>query len=70
MRLKFYRPSGIIFYDCVNAVYQFIKPFFDKKKCLILRNMVPLSFPPNKSKVLIIFVIGNDVYVSFPKIQP
>ena len=32
MRLKFYRPSGIIFYDCVNTVYQFIKPFFDKKK--------------------------------------
>ena len=23
--------SGATFYDCINTVYQFIKPFFDNK---------------------------------------
>ena len=29
------------FYDRINTMYQFIKPFLDKK-CLFLRNMKPL----------------------------
>ena len=28
--------------DRINTIYQFIKPFFDKQKCLFLRNMEPL----------------------------
>ena len=30
--LKFYRLSGATFYDCINTIYQFIKPFLDNKK--------------------------------------
>ena len=30
-KLKFLRLSGATFYDCINAIYQFIKPFFDNK---------------------------------------
>ena len=41
--MKFYRLSGAIFYDHINTIYQFIKPFLDKK-CLFLRNMEPLTF--------------------------
>ena len=33
--MKFYRLSGATFYDCINTIYQFIKPFFDKKKISI-----------------------------------
>ena len=40
--LKFYRLSNVTFYDHINTIYQFIKPFFDKK-CLFLRTMEPLS---------------------------
>ena len=29
--MKFYRLSGATFYDCINAMYQFIKPFLDNK---------------------------------------
>ena len=28
---KFYRLSGATFNDCVNTIYQFIKPFLDNK---------------------------------------
>ena len=37
------RLSGATFYGNINTIYQFIKPFLDKKKCLFLRNMEPLS---------------------------
>ena len=30
---------GAIFYDCINTIYQFIKPFLDKMS--ILRNIEP-----------------------------
>ena len=30
-RLKFYRLSGVIFYDCINTIYQIIKPFLDNR---------------------------------------
>ena len=30
-RLKFYRLSGATFCDCINTIYQFIKPFLDIK---------------------------------------
>ena len=40
--MKFYRLSDATFYDCINTIYQFIKPFLDKK-CLFLRNMEPLK---------------------------
>ena len=40
--LKFYRLSGVTFYDCVNTIYQFIKLFLDTK-ISTLRNMEPLS---------------------------
>ena len=29
--MKFYRLSGAKFYDCINTIYQFIKPFLDNK---------------------------------------
>ena len=29
--LKFYRLSEDTFYDCINIIYQFIKPFLDNK---------------------------------------
>ena len=29
--LKFYKLSGATFYDCINTIYQFIKPFLDNK---------------------------------------
>ena len=37
--MKFYRLSDAIFYDSINTIYQFIKPFWDKKKYLFLMNM-------------------------------
>ena len=40
-KLKFYRLSDATFYDRINTIYLFIKPFLEKK-CLILRNMEPL----------------------------
>ena len=30
-KLKFYRLVGATFYDCINTIYQFIKPFLDNK---------------------------------------
>ena len=39
--MKFYMLSGVTFYDCINNIYQFIKPFLDNKMS-ILRNMEPL----------------------------
>ena len=27
----FYRLSGATFYDCINTIYLFIKPFLDNK---------------------------------------
>ena len=29
--MNFYRLSNATFYDCINTIYQFIKPFLDKK---------------------------------------
>ena len=29
--MKFYRLSDATFYDCINTIYQFIKPFLDNK---------------------------------------
>ena len=29
--MKFNRLSGAIFYDCINTIYLFIKPFLDNK---------------------------------------
>ena len=31
VKLKFYRLSAATFYDCINTIYQFIKPFLDNK---------------------------------------
>ena len=28
---KIFRLSGAEFYDCINTIYQFIKPFLDNK---------------------------------------
>ena len=44
-RLKFYRLSGATFYDCINTIYQFIKPFLDNKMSTfeLLRNIEPLN---------------------------
>ena len=39
---NFTRCQDATFYDCISTIYQFIKPFLDKK-CLLLRNMEPLS---------------------------
>ena len=30
-KLKLYGLSGTTFYDCINTIYQFIKPFLDNK---------------------------------------
>ena len=35
--------SNATFYDCINTIYQYIKPFFLKIKCPFLRNMEPLK---------------------------
>ena len=43
--LKFYRLSDATFYDRINTIYHFIKPFLDQK-CLFVRNMEPLKSPP------------------------
>ena len=40
-KLYFYRLSDAKFYDPINTIYQFIKPFFDKKENLFLRKMKP-----------------------------
>ena len=37
------RLSDATIYDRINTIYQFIKPFLDKKKCRLLRNMEPLT---------------------------
>ena len=42
--LRFYRLSGATFYECNNAIYQFIKPFLDNKMSIFLKNMDPLKF--------------------------
>ena len=39
---KIYRLSDATFYDRINTIHQFIKPFLDKKICPFLRNMEPL----------------------------
>ena len=44
---KFYRLSSTMIYDCIITIYQFIKPFFDKK-LLFLRSMEPLNSPLKK----------------------
>ena len=33
--MKFYRLSDATFYDRINTIYQFIKPFLDKKRISI-----------------------------------
>ena len=40
--MKFYKLSYAIFYDSINTIYKFIKPFLDKKN-VNLRNMKPLN---------------------------
>ena len=35
----------LLFYDHINTIYQFIKSFLEKKKCLFLRNMASLRCP-------------------------
>ena len=42
-RLKFYRLSGATFYDCIHAIYQFIKSFSDNK-IFFWGNLEPLSW--------------------------
>ena len=69
--MKFYRLSGAIFYDCINTIYQFIKPFFDKK-CLFLMNRVPLSLficssvvHKDHKPLLHTYTLRQQVYVMF-----
>ena len=61
VKLSFYRLSDTTFYDHINAIYQFIKSFLDKKrKCLLLRNMEPLSFITNyKISGLLLTSLGS-----------
>ena len=33
--LKFYRLSGATFYDCINTIYQFIKPYLDNETSIL-----------------------------------
>ena len=35
--MKFYRLPGATFYDCINTIYQFIKPFLDNKMSIFER---------------------------------
>ena len=35
VELKFYRLPGATFYDRINTIYQFIKPFFDNKMSIV-----------------------------------
>ena len=41
-RDKFHRLPGATFYDCINTIYQFIKPFLDNKMS-IFRIREPLN---------------------------
>ena len=34
----------IIFHDRINTIYQFIKPFLDKKKCLFFEEYEALKY--------------------------
>ena len=66
--MNFYRQSDATFYDRVNTIYQFIKPFLDKN-CLFLRNMEPLSVlwrPLNVSPYITIV----QIIISFGIIEP
>ena len=56
--LKFYRLSDATFYDRINTVYHFIKPFLDKK-CLFMRNMEPLTIP-NQISTISVWSTGVD----------
>ena len=49
-KVKFYRLSDATFYDRINTMYKFIKPFLDKK-CLFLRKMEQLI--PCNSKTVV-----------------
>ena len=42
-KLKFYRLSEVTFYDHIDTLYRFIKPFLNKKCLISLRNMEPLK---------------------------
>ena len=42
--MKFYRLSDATLFDRINTMYQFIKPFLDKKKCLFLKTMESLIY--------------------------
>ena len=42
--------SGATFHDRINTIYQFIKPFLDKK-CLFLRNMEPLKSTKKRDNI-------------------
>ena len=46
--MNFYRLSDATFYDGINTIYQFIKPFLDKKS-LFLTNTEPLRVVPKEN---------------------
>ena len=67
--MKFYRLSDATYYDRINTIYQFIKPFLDKK-CLFLRNMEPLTSSPYTlfffmKSIEIKFLATKFLYLSF-----
>ena len=35
--MKFYKLSGAKFYDCINSIYQFIKPYLDGKMSIFVK---------------------------------
>ena len=45
--MKFYRLSGATFYNFINTIYQFIKPFVDNKMSIFEEYGVPI-FRVNK----------------------
>ena len=55
--------SDATFYDSINTIYQFIKPFLDKK-CLLFRNMETLIYYQSlvmKQREVINFAKGDNL---------
>ena len=65
--MKFYMLSDGTFYDRIDIVYLFIKPFLDKKKYLYLRNPAVLLFL--KTKTSFFFKLILFFFQSIPDLR-
>ena len=63
--LKFYRVSSATFSDCINTIYQLIKPFLDKK-WIFLRNIEPLIYREIVYCVYSLEMHHCNIYITYP----